>query len=1042
MRKFLLMALLLSFSLLGFAQSGKVAGKVTDETGAPVPFASVSQKGTNYGVSADAEGNFSINARPGIVLVVSATGYGTQEVTVPSGTTNLNVVLTRGEGKVIDEVVVTASGLRINKKEQGYASTTITAEQLTQASPTNVTTALSGKVPGLQINGVSSGVNPSYSIVLRGYRSITGNNQALIVLDNVIVPNSVLGNLNPADIADITTLNGSSAAALYGSRAANGALIVTTKRGSAQKPEITLSQTISAQSVGFYPGIQKSYGSGTDAYVQTYTQYENQQYGPKFDGSIKELGEFPLPGGEIQKVPYAWNAKEGKLNFWKPALTSQTDFSISAPTGGNRGKIYMSAQYVDANGTLEGDRYKRTAVSVGGNQDIIEKINLDYSARYTQNVYNQASNLASIYDLILNSPGQVPLTRYKNWQVDSFAMPNYYYNAYYNNPYFLKDNERTNTTNDYLVSNLGLKYSPASWLSFIGRLGMTSRFYEVQNWQEVFLYNQYAKDHTNGSYKKSDIKGGYSKSSGRESTLIGDFIAQFKKSNIENFDFRANLGVQIIQDRSSGLAGGISGLAVPGLFNLSNNTSPASASDNIALSRTMGLWGELYATYKKYLTLHLTGRRDQVSVLDPEFNKFNYSSADLSFIASDAFSSIKDNTPINLLKFMVSTAKTGNVNIGPYSTLPIFGQASGYPYSGNVGYSIDNRIVTQGLKPEFTYSNEFGFELEMWRSRLRSAFTYYTSKTKNQTLPVSIAPSTGYTSLLTNTGITSARGVEATLGVIPYRTHDAEIGISVNYTYNDNRVDELGITDLDKFRLFSYGNGTGVYAAPGKSYPALYATAHLRDSATGKIIVDKTTGYPILDPTIKYMGRTQPLHRVGVNLDASYKAISLRAVAEYRGSYVIYNAMGTTTDFSGAGINTVMFDRNRFVFPNSVYWDAAQNKYVDNTNITVAEGGPNYWSLSSTRTGMNENYVTSGAFWKLRELALSYELPAKLWNFKVVKGAIISLVGRNLIMLVPKTNVYTDPEYSDAGTGNYVGLNSMSQNPPNRYYGGTITLKF
>lgn len=160
----------------------------------------------------------------------------------------------------------------------------------------------------------------------------------------------------------------------------------------------------------------------------------------------------------------------------------------------------------------------------------------------------------------------------------------------------------------------------------------------------------------------------------------------------------------------------------------------------------------------------------------------------------------------------------------------------------------------------------------------------------------------------------------------------------------------------------------------GKSYPALYATAHLRDSATGKIIVDKTTGYPILDPTIKYMGRTQPLHRVGVNLDASYKAISLRAVAEYRGSYVIYNAMGTTTDFSGAGINTVMFDRNRFVFPNSVYWDAAQNKYVDNTNITVAEGGPNYWSLSSTRTGMNENYVTSGAFWKLRELALSYEL--------------------------------------------------------------------
>ncbi|MFV0604742.1 MAG: SusC/RagA family TonB-linked outer membrane protein [Niabella sp.] len=876
MRKIVMLSLLMAFSVFGFAQTKTVTGTVLDETGSAVPFASITQKGTDRGVSANADGNFSIDVRTGTVLVISATGFSDKEVTVGSQS-SIVVSLTRGEGQLIEEVVVTASGLKINKREQGYASTTIKADKLVQAAPTNVTTALSGKVPGLQINGVNSGVNPNYSIVLRGYRSITGNNQALIVLDNVIVPNSVLGNLNPSDIADITTLNGASAAALYGSRAANGALIVTTKRGTAiGKPEITLSQTISAQAVGFYPGIQKQFGSGSDSYIQVYNAYENQQYGPKFDGSMVTIGEYPTPGGQIQTVPYAWNAKEGKLNFWKTALTSQTDFSVSAPTS-DRGRIYFSAQYLDAKGTLQGDGYKRTALSIGGSQDISDKVNLDYSVRYTQNVYTQATNLSSIYDLVLNSPGQVPLTRYKNWQVDSFAMPNYYYNAFYNNPYFLKDNERTRTQNDYLVGNVSLKYSPAKWVDLLGRVGMTTRYWEGKNWQDVFLFNQYAKDHANGSYKKSDIKGSLSDFRGKEATLIGDFITTFRKTNIENFNFRANLGVQVIQDDGNNLAGNINGFAIPGLYNLSNQTSPPTAGGDMARSRSMGIWGELYATYHKYLTLHLTGRRDQVSVLDPEYNKFFYPSADLSFLASDAFSSIKNSTPINLLKIRVSTAKVGNVNLGAYRTLPIFFQASGYPYSGNVGYSVDNSIVTQGLKPEFTYSQEIGIDLEMWQSRLTASVTAYKSRTENQTLPVAIAPSTGFTSLLTNTGITSASGIEASLGVIPVQTENTEIGISINYTYNDNKVVELGIPDLDLFRLFSYGNGTGVYAAPGKGFPALYATTHLRDSASGKIIVDPITGYPTLDPTIKYMGRTQPLHRLGVNLDVRYKGLVFKS---------------------------------------------------------------------------------------------------------------------------------------------------------------------
>ncbi|ULT45564.1 TonB-dependent receptor plug domain-containing protein [Niabella defluvii] len=224
----------MGFSFLAISQTRTVTGTVVDEAAAPIPFASVAIKGTSTGVSADADGNFSIQAASNVTLIVSATGYATKEVAANS--TSLTIVLAKGGTDVIEEVVVTATGQRVNKKTVGYAATVVSAERLVQAAPISAATALSGKVPGLQINVTGSGVNPSVSVVLRGYRSITGNNQALIVLDNVIVPNEMLGNINPNDIQDINVLNGSSASALYGSRASNGALIITTKKELPEEP--------------------------------------------------------------------------------------------------------------------------------------------------------------------------------------------------------------------------------------------------------------------------------------------------------------------------------------------------------------------------------------------------------------------------------------------------------------------------------------------------------------------------------------------------------------------------------------------------------------------------------------------------------------------------------------------------------------------------------------------------------------------------------------------------------------------------------------
>ncbi|MFV0604745.1 MAG: SusC/RagA family TonB-linked outer membrane protein [Niabella sp.] len=1042
MRKILLLlAMFLGFSYLVFSQTRIVTGTVIDEANTPVPFASIIVKGSKDGTSADADGKFTINATNGSVLVISAAGHQSKEVTVSAS--RVTVLLAKGSGELIEEVVVTATGQRVNKKNIGYAATVVDNANLVQASPISAATALSGKVPGLQINVTGSGVNPSVSVVLRGYRSITGNNQALIVLDNVIVPNEMLGNINPNDIQDINVLNGSSAAALYGSRASNGALIITTKKGTPGKTDVRISQTFTRASTAFLPKLQKSFGSGSTGYVKIYEPYENQQYGPAFDGSMVDIGEFPTPGGQLQQVPYSYKDEGGKLDFWHPEVSSQTDLSMSTST--EKGRLYFSGQFVTNNGTIEGDKYNRSTVGIGGNQKVHDNLTLDYSLRYTQNYTRQTTQSGSIYNLVLNSPGHIPLTSYKNWQRDSFAMPDFFYNAYYNNPYFMKDNYRSQTRNEYLVGNIGLKWSPVSWLDLVGKAGMTSRNYTAKSWSDRYLYSTYAKGLSHGSYKKSDILGDISDGSGYTNTLVGDFQALFKKTNIENWDFKLTLGTQLIQDDSKFINGSISGLALPGIFNLSNLTTTASASDGMSQARTIGVYGEAYITAKKYATtLHLTGRRDHVSILDPGYNTFFYPSADLAIVLSDAIPALKNSTAINLLKVRAGISNVGNVNLGPYNTQPTVGQGAGYPYNGVVSYTIGDRLVQKGLKPEFTLGQEIGFDFEIFK-RISGDFTYYVNKTKNQTLPIQVTQSSGYYSLLANVGLTRGSGVEASLSFNVIKKQDLSVTIGVNYTYNDNKVVDLGIApDITRVALFTFGNQSGVYAANGLPFPAYFGTTHLRDSATGKVIVNAVTGYPSVNTTISYLGNSQPLHRAGVNLDVSYKNIRLRALAEYRGGYVLYAGAGTTYDFTGAGYNTALFGRERFVFPNSVYKDPNTGEYVDNTNVSIADGNVGYWTQSNPRTGITENYIISGDFWKLREVSISYDLPDHIFNHsKFLKGASVNLVGRNLLILVPKENVYaTDPEYSDNGNGNYLGISSLSQNPPSRFYGATFSFHF
>jgi TonB-linked SusC/RagA family outer membrane protein len=1053
MRRFLtLFAVLMLFGVSAFSQGKTVSGTVSDKSGIPIIGATIQVVGTNIGATTNNEGYFSMNVpQTSSAITVSNIGFVTQRISIPS---NGRVALQLETNTAsLDAVIVTAQGLKTSIKSQGVAQTHLTADQLTNSHPTNIASALSGKVAGLQVSAVSSGVNPSYRLILRGMRSLKGDNNALVVLDNVIVPSSILGNLNPADIDNITVLNGGNAAALYGSDGSNGALIITTKKGSSDgKLNINISNTTSVEQVANMPKMQKSFGSGTNTDIISYTPYENQQYGPRFDGSIRQIG-LPIEDGSVLKVPYQWNDKYGKNQFWADGLTNQTDISI-ANTYQN-GSIFASAQFLKATGTVPGEKYNRATVRLNGTQKLASKLEMNYSTYYAQNRYDQTSATSSIFNNVLNTPGQIPMTQLSGWKNDPFANPNGFYNAYYENPYFLADNNRSLTRNDYFVGSLDFTYKPVKWFDITYRMGFNTRNTSTDGTQDRFIYSDYTKSipEQKGTYKVKDVLGTYATGSSYTTNIVTSLLAHAQK-RVNDFKFdltgagnlsqgpgKSNNGVGLT---SASSAAAINGLVVPGLFNLGNSLNPPTASNSKFLQRSVSLWGKFDVAYKNYLFATITGRNDWVSTLAPENRSFFYPSAQISFVPTDAFAVLGNIRNLDYFKVRGGWSKVGQVNIAPYSLDPTYGQSSGYPYSGQGGYSIGSQIVSPGLKPEITQGYEGGFDVSAYKNRIRAAFTYYSTTTKNQTLSTGVSSATGFTSYLLNVGETSSKGIEASLTVTPIRTDNWFISIGANYAYYDNKVVAIS-ADIDKLALATYGGTTGSYAIAGQQFPVLMGTTHKRDSL-GRIIVNPITGYPSATPGLSILGRAGAKDELGLNLEVTYKRLTLAATAAYRGGAVIYNRLGTTFDFSGAGINTVAYDRDRFVIPNSVYEDVNEKgKYIENKNITIREGGSAYWPQATFRTGIDENYVTSADFWKLREISLTYDLPATWFkNGKIgLKGATISAQGRNLLILLPKTNVYTDPEYSATGSSsNAIGLTDLGQTPPSRYIGGTITLKF
>jgi TonB-linked SusC/RagA family outer membrane protein len=872
-----------------------------------------------------------------------------------------------------------------------------------------------------------------------------GNNQALLVLDNVITPSNVLGNLNPEDIEDIQVLNGAGAAALYGSDASNGALIVTTKRGKNGKTEVKVSNTTTFETVSFLPQLQKEFGSGTTPdSPPTYTAYENQQYGPRFDGTMKDIGQ-PLENGTIQRAKYS--PTNARTDFWETGMMNQTDFSVSS--GDDKSKIFASGQYFTQESTVPMDKYKRYSFRANVDRKIGESLTAAVSASYIANNYDVSSAVGTAYNDVLMSPAQVDITKYSNWKgnpTSNFANPNGYYNAYYDNPYFTLENNRAETKYTYFQGTMELKWNPIKPLTITGRLGMSSRNIFSKNYTGKFDMTEYTKAIQSS---KTDVAGSVSDAAGYANQLITDFLAEYKTKLSEDVSLSVVGGFQARDNTAKNLSYGASGLVVSDLYNVGNTTTNITGGESNFRATQLGVYGLVTVGFKDFLYVNITGRNDWRSVLSKENRSFFYPKADVSFIVSDAVSALRDSEWLDALKLRASVSKVGQVNIAPYALNATFNQAYGYPYPSGGGFSLSNTLVSPDLEPEITTAMEAGFDLDLKKYSASIGATFYKSNTVDQTVPSQISSASGYNVFQTNVGEVENTGIEAYIQATPIETSYG-LSVFVRATYSLNRNKVVALADgADVMVLGTSGTTSRIIAKVGEPFPFLQVTKYDR-TEDGRVIVNPTTGFASSDLSFKDVGTTLPPHILGLTTEVKYKNFRLAATAEYRNGHYIYNAVSTSYDFSGAGIRTTWFNRDRFVFPNSAYRDPENPgtddapNYIDNTSITTATGGADFWTDGTRNTGIGENYTHSAGFWKIREISLRYDFPASwLSATKVIKGASLSVQGRNLFIWTPKTNLYTDPEYSALGVdSNAIGFTSINLTPPARYVGGTISLTF
>lgn len=1060
MRRFIsLFTVLMLCGVLAFTQSRVVSGTVTDESGVPVPGASVKIKGSNTGTSADSRGNFQISVSPGSSLIFSGVGLTTQEV----GTTNQSVInasMIRSSAE-LSNVIVTALGISRSKNTLPYAATKVEGSNVNQTRNSNFVTNLSGKVAGLEIKQGNS-LGGSTNVLLRGFKSLTGNSQALFVVDGVPFDNSnnnttdqttgrggfdygsAAADVNPDDIESISVLKGAAASALYGSRGFNGVILITTKKGK-RGFSVTVNSGITYNSIlkNTFPTYQKKYGEGYGQYYGTASgyldsmdvngdgvsdlvapTYDDASYGEPLNPNllVYQWSSFDPSSPNFGKpLPYVGAANDPTTFFEKPLSFNN---SIFLEGGSDKGSFALGLTRNDEKGVLPNSSLNKNLLNFTSTYKLNDKLTAGASANYSS--IAGKGRYGTGYD---GANALNPMTTFREWWAvttdikeqkaayertganitwNPKLLPGQLQPSYWDNPYFLRYQNVENDSRNRYFGNVSLTYNPISWLNVVGRISLDS--YEEQEEERKAITS------VGVPY--------YRRFNRRYSEINYDLIANGNFDLTHDLNFRALLGGNIRQQKTSSIdAITNGGLVVPNLYVLSNSANiPLPPVEFQSTRRIEGVFAGGTFTYKNTYILDGTIRRDRSSTLPKENNVFYYPSISAGIV----FSELAKQRWLSYGKLRANYAEVGN-------DAPVFNVNDTYvhdidpnsgsevsSYDGNTLFSVSGTKKNQALKPERTKSLEFGLEASFLKSRVGFDITYYNAKTINQIIPVTVSAATGYRKKVVNSGAIRNKGIELSVNGTPLKSSNFSWDINVNYTRNRNEVLEL-YSGVDNIILGTFQGSLTINASLHEPYGTIHGSDYTY--LNGQKIVNADNGRYVKSSTNNItIGNINPDWIGGVTNKFSYKGFALSFLIDVKQGGDVFS-----TD--------LYYGLSTGIYPET----AANNDLGNPIRSAVADGGglirpgvnPD-GKVNATRAsavnygGFGYRYAPDAAFVydasyvKLREASLGYSFPKKMFNNGVIKGVDLSVIGRNL-WIIHKNLPYADPE-EGFSSGNLQGI--------------------
>jgi TonB-linked SusC/RagA family outer membrane protein len=1041
---------------LAMGQTVEITGTVRSlEDGQPLPGASILVKGTNTGTTTDMQGKYILSVPANAkILVVNFVGQKSQDVEI-GGRTVIDITM-EPEAKSLNEVVVTGFGIRRAEKSLGFSSTNVSNEELTKTSERSALNALQGKVAGVNITSSSGAPGSSTRIFMRGYSTLSGSNQPLFIIDGVPLNNGAIvdddlnggldfGNrindINPDDIESINIIKGASGSAEYGSRATNGVIIITTKKGKNRQGKgalVEVSSAITFDNPLRTPLFQNEFGQGWYDGTLSANLEENGSWGPKFDGKTRIWGH--VLNNQQQIKPYVALENNFK-DFFETGKTYNNTISV---TDGNENSAYfLSYGNVNSNGIMPGnsDTYNRNSVSFRGSTKFLKKFTTSASVNYVnkKSRFVPTGQEQSVMDGLLQLPRDISIVDQKDYN-NIFNNVDNYFTIFAQNPYFVLNEHGTRLAENRVYGNVSFDYQVLPWMTATFRVGTDVSNSQLKQWRAIVKsvranYNDYVGNDIESSYFNQEI--------------TTDFLLNITKDLGRDFKLEAVIAHSLDQRESRNQSAGVVGLDIPYFYQLSNSASMPTVSESSSKRRLTAVHGNVQLSFKDYLFITATGRNDWSSTLPADNRSYFYSSGALSFVFSELLPSIKD--ILTFGKVRIGIAQTGR-DADPYQTQTVFTQAGptdGYrsllfpiplATGGNMnGFTMSNLLGNPKLKPEIATEKEVGFDLRFLDSRFKVDLSLYDKSIKDLITTVTLPRSSGFSGKTMNIGEMTDKGIEMLITVVPVRTKNFTWEFSWNYTNNKNRI--VSLTEgLDQVVL----GGTsrlGFIAVPGQPVGLLQGST-VQTDPQGHIVVN-SQGLPVASTEKKVYGNTVYNYISGLNNTFTYKGLSLSATLDIRQGGYMYSRVAEMSYFSGNAPQTAFNDRQPFIIPNSVQ-QLANGTYVENTTPIVGSNNNLnlYYNQSYGAGNFERAFTIPKSFVKLREVALSYKLPKKVISGTFIENVDFSIYGRNLLLWTPKDNTFVDPELTTFGNDISGDYGEYGATPSTRSFGASIKLAF